>query len=166
MLDCLFKEFLHRSFFSKETVTFPKILHNTLSGTVVCHFFFFFYHKWDTLTISVTNKQALKSFSFADKTLLARCYPFPAVLPTLGIRIYPPTEILLVIFPAKISLYGSTCIREAKSCIQPGVTFRWGGMVELQQDQPALGKNSVPELWTQPLELQPCCAQQGPVRNG
>lgn len=73
-------------------------------------------------------------------------YPFPGVLATLGMKIYPPTDILLVIFPAEISLYGSNCSKEAKSCVQPWVPPRWGRTVELQQDQPGLGKDSVPEL--------------------
>lgn len=68
------------------------------------------------------------------------------MLATLGIGIYLPAGVPLVIFPAEMSLYGSNCTNEAKSCVQPWVTLRWGRMVEQEPDQPGLGKDSVPEL--------------------
>lgn len=94
------------------------------------------------------------SYKLADPeiTLICRQNPICEVLPFPRCACHTwnkdlsPTEILLVAFPAEMSLYGSNCIKEAKSCVQPRVALGWGGMVELQQEQPGLGKDSVPEL--------------------
>lgn len=157
------------SFFSKETVTFPKILHSTLSGTVVWFCFWGFFSSQRRYLNYLSYKWAGSEITLiCRQNSICEVQPFPMCACTLGIRIYPPTEILLVIFPAEISLYGSNCIKEAKSCVQLWVTLRWGGRGELQQDQPGLSWERIlcQSSLAQPLELQPCCAQQGPVRNG
>lgn len=94
------------------------------------------------------------SYKLADPeiTLIYRQNPICKVLPFPRCACHTwnkdlsPTEIPLVAFPAEISLYGSNSIKEAKSCAQPRVALGWGGMVELQQEQPGSGKDSVPEL--------------------